>query len=104
MNRLKTIGMIILLIQDMNTMMLTVRPSIITMAGLAVDDARYAILMMLFINSSLRYHLLMLNMILMHIFLGNWPLNKNLHVLNSLRMIGLEQPLVNLLILLPYGG
>jgi hypothetical protein len=33
-------------------------------------------MMMLFINSSLRSHLLMTNMILMLIFLGNWPLNK----------------------------
>jgi hypothetical protein len=53
---------------------------------------------MLFINSSLRYHLLMANMTLMLIFLGNWSLNKNLHVFNSLKMLGLEEPLVNSLI------
>jgi hypothetical protein len=104
MSRLKTIGMSILLIQNLTTTMLTVRPSIIAMAGVAIDDVRYTIMMMLFINSSLRYHLLMANMILMLIFLGNWPLNKNLHVLNSLKMLGLEQPLVNSLILLLFGG
>jgi hypothetical protein len=68
-------------------MMLAVRPNIIAMVGVAIDDVRYAIMMMLFINSSLRYHLLMANMILMLIFLGNWPLNKNLHVLSSLKML-----------------
>jgi hypothetical protein len=46
----------------------------------------------------------MAKMILMLIFLGNWLLNKNLHVLNSLKMLGLEQPLVNSLILLLFGG
>jgi hypothetical protein len=70
----------------------------------AIDDVRYAIMMMLFINPSLRSHLLMANMILMLIFLGNWSLNKNFHVLNSLKMLGLEQPLVNSLILLLFGG
>jgi hypothetical protein len=85
-------------------MILTIRPSITTMAGLAIDDVRKATMMMLFINSSLRYHLLMANMIPMLIFLRNWLLNKNLHVLNSLKMIGLEQPLVNSLILLLFGG
>jgi hypothetical protein len=103
MNRLKTIGMSILLIQNLTTMMLTVRPNIIAMVGVAINDVRYTIMMMLFINSSLRYHLLMANMILMLIFLENWPLNKNLHVLNSLKMLGLEQPLVNSLILLLFG-
>jgi hypothetical protein len=44
------------------------------------------------------------NMILMLIFLGNWLLNKNLHALNFLKMLGLEQPLVNSLILLLFGG
>jgi hypothetical protein len=34
-------------------------------------------------------------MILMLIFLGNWLLNKNLQALNLLKMLGLEQPLVN---------
>jgi hypothetical protein len=68
-------------------MMLAVRPNIIAMVGVAIDDVRYAIMMMLFINSSLRYHLLMANMILMLIFLRNWPLNKNLHVLSSLKML-----------------
>jgi hypothetical protein len=75
-NRLKTIGMSILLIQNLTTTLLAIRPSIITMAGVAIDDVRYATMMMLFINSSLRYHLLMANMILMLIFLGNWPLIK----------------------------
>jgi inner membrane protein involved in colicin E2 resistance len=59
---------------------------------------------MFFINSSLKYHLLMANMILMLIFLGNWLLNKKLHALNFLKMVGLEQPLVNFLILLLFGG
>jgi hypothetical protein len=36
-----------------------------------IDDVRYTTMMMLFINSSLRYHLLMANMILILIFLGN---------------------------------
>jgi hypothetical protein len=44
----------------------------------------------------------MANMILMLIFLGNWLLNKKLHALNFLK-IGLEQPLVNSLILLLFG-
>jgi hypothetical protein len=46
------------------------------MAGMAIDDERYAKMTMLFIKSSLKYHLLMANMILMLIFLGNWLLNK----------------------------
>jgi hypothetical protein len=71
MSRLKTIGMSILLIQNLTTTMLTVWPSIIAMAGVAIDDVRYTIMMMLFINSRLRYHILMANMILMLIFLGN---------------------------------
>jgi hypothetical protein len=50
------------------------------------------------------YHLLMANMILILIFLGNWLLNKNLHPLNFLKMLGLEQTLVNSLILLLFGG
>jgi hypothetical protein len=57
---------------------------------------------MLFINSSLKCHLLMANIML--IFLENWLLNKNLHALNFLKMLGLEQPLVNSLILLLFGG
>jgi hypothetical protein len=104
MTRLKTNGMSILLIQNLTTTVLAVRPNIITEAGVAIDDVRYAIMMMLFINPSLRSHLLMANMILMLIFLGNWSLNKNFHVLNSLKMLGLEQPLVNSLILLLFGG
>jgi hypothetical protein len=83
---------------NLTTTMLTVRPSIIAMAAVAINDVRYATMTMFFINSSLRYHLLMANMTLMLIFLGNWPLNKNLHVLNSLKMLGLEQPLMNSLI------
>jgi hypothetical protein len=104
MNRSKTIGMSILLIQSLMTMTLAVQYSIITMAGVAIDDVRYTTMMMLFINSSLKYHLLIANMILMLIFLRNWLLNKNLHALNFLKMIGLEQPLVNSLILLLFGG
>jgi hypothetical protein len=77
MNRLKAIGMSILLIQNLTTTMLTVRSSIIAMARVAIDDVRYAIMMMLFIN---------------------------LHVLNCLKMLGLDQPLVNSLILLLFGG
>jgi hypothetical protein len=84
--------------------MLAVQPSIIAIAGVAIDDVRYVTMTMLFINSSLRYNILMANMILMLIFLGNWSLNKNLHVLNYLKMVGLEQPLVNSLILLLFGG
>jgi hypothetical protein len=58
------------------TMTLAVRYNIITMAGVAIDDVRYTTMTMLFINSSLKYHLLMANMILMFIFLKNWLLNK----------------------------
>jgi hypothetical protein len=58
------------------TTMLTIRYSIIAMAGMAIDDVRYATVTMLFINSSLKYQLLMANMILMLIFLGNWMLTK----------------------------
>jgi hypothetical protein len=79
-------------------------PSIIAMAGVAIDDVIYATMMMLFIKSSLKCHFLMANMILMLIFLGNWLLAKNLHALNFLKMLGLEQPLVNSLILLLFGG
>jgi hypothetical protein len=61
-------------------------------------------MMMLFINSSLRYHILMANMIPMLICLENWSLNKNLRVFNSLKMLELEQPLVSSLILLLFGG
>jgi hypothetical protein len=61
-------------------------------------------MMMLFINSRLKYHLLMTNMILMLIFLRNWLLNKNLHALNFLKMLELERPLVNSLILPLFGG
>jgi hypothetical protein len=104
MTRLKTNGMSILLIQNLTTTVLAVRPNIIIVAGVAIDDVRYATMMMLFINPSLRSHLLMANMILMLIFLGNWSLNKIFHVLNSLKMLGLEQPLVNSLILLLFGG
>jgi hypothetical protein len=86
------------------TTTLAVRYNIITMAGMAIDDMRYTTMTMLFINSSLKYHLLIANMILMHVFLGNWLLNKNLHALNFLKKLGLEQPLVNSLILLLFGG
>jgi hypothetical protein len=90
MNTMKTIRMRILLNQNLITTMLVVQSSIITMARVAIDNVRYITMTMLFINSSLRYHLLMTNMILMLIFLGNWPLNKKLHVLNFLKMLGLE--------------
>jgi hypothetical protein len=103
LNMPMTIGMSILLIQNLMTMMLTVRYSILTMVGMAIDDVRYTTMIMLFINSSLKYHLLMTNMIMMLIFLGNWLLNKNLHALNFLKMLGLEQPLVNSMILLMFG-
>jgi hypothetical protein len=59
-------------------MMLTIRYIIFAMARVAIDDVRYATMMMLFINSILRYHLLMAKIILMYIFLGNWPLNKKI--------------------------
>jgi hypothetical protein len=85
-------------------MTLAVRYRIIAMAGVAIDDVRYATMMMFFINTSLKNNLLMANMILMLIFLGNWLLKKNLHALNFLKMLGLEQPLVNSLILLLFGG
>jgi hypothetical protein len=90
MNTLKTIRMRILLNQNLITTMLIVQSSRIAMARVAIDNVRYITMTMLFINSSLRYHLLMTNMILMLIFLGNWPLNKKLHVLNFLKMLGLE--------------
>jgi hypothetical protein len=86
------------------TRMLAIRYSIFAMAGMAIDDERYATMTILFINSSLKYHLLMTNMILMLIFFRNWLLNKNLHALNFLKMLGLEQPQVNSLILLLFGG
>jgi hypothetical protein len=104
MNKSMTIGMSILLIRNLMTRMLAVRYSIFAMAGMAIDDERYATMMILFINSSLKYHLLMTNMILMLIFFRNWLLNKNLHALNFLKMLGLEQPQVNSLILLLFGG
>jgi hypothetical protein len=76
MNRLTIIGMSILLIRNLMTTMLAVRYSIIAMAGMAINDVRYETMMMLFINSNLKYHLLMANMILMLIFLQNWLLKK----------------------------
>jgi hypothetical protein len=71
MNRSMTIGISILLIQNLMTTTLTVRYNIIALAGMVIDDVRYTTMMMLFINSSLKYHLLMANMILMLIFLRN---------------------------------
>jgi hypothetical protein len=53
MNMSMTIGMSILLIQNMMTTTLTVWYSIIAMVGVAIDDVRYATMMMFFINSSL---------------------------------------------------
>jgi hypothetical protein len=99
-----TIGMSILLIRNLMTMTFAIRYNIIAMAGMTIDDVRYATMTLLFINSGLKYHLLMANMILMLIFVGNWLLNKNLQALNFLKMLGLEQPLVNSLILLLFGG
>jgi hypothetical protein len=84
------IGMSILLIWNLMTMTLAFRYSIIAMVGMTIDDVRYTTMTMLFINSSLKYHLLMVNMILMLIFLGNWLLKKKLHALNFLKMLGLE--------------
>jgi hypothetical protein len=81
MNRSTTNRMSILLIRNLMTTTLVVWYSIITMAGMAN-------MMMLFINSSFKYHLLIANMILMLIFLSNWLLNKNLHALNFLKMLG----------------
>jgi hypothetical protein len=52
------------------TRTLAVRYSIFAMAGMAIDDERYATMTILFINSSLKYHLLVANMFLMLIFLG----------------------------------
>jgi hypothetical protein len=104
MNRSTTIGMSILLIQNLMTKTLVIWYSIFALAGMAINDERYATMTMVFINSSLKYHLLMANMILMLIFLGNWLLNKNLHAVDFLKMLGLEQPLVNSLILLLFGG
>jgi hypothetical protein len=89
MNKSTTIGMSILLVQNLMTRTLAIRYSIFAMAGMTIDDERYATMTMLFINSSLKYHFLMANMILMLIFLGNWLLNKNLHALNH-KMLGLE--------------
>jgi hypothetical protein len=57
MNRSTTIGMSILLIWNLLTTTLAFRYSIITMAGMAIDDVRYATMMMLFINSRLKYHI-----------------------------------------------
>jgi hypothetical protein len=52
LNKLKTIGMSILLIWNLTTTMLAVRPSIITIVGVGINDMRYATMMMLFLNSS----------------------------------------------------
>jgi hypothetical protein len=71
MNRSTTIGISILLIQNLMTTTLSARYNIIAMAEVAIDDERYTTMMMFFINSSLKYHLLITNMILMFIFLGN---------------------------------
>jgi hypothetical protein len=48
MNRSTTIGMSILLIRNLMTMMLAIRYSIIVMAGVAIDDVRYATMTMFF--------------------------------------------------------
>jgi hypothetical protein len=56
------------------TTTLAIRYSIIAMVGVAIDDVRYTTMTMFSINSSLKYHLLMVNMILMLIFLRNWLL------------------------------
>jgi hypothetical protein len=74
MNRSMTIGMSILLIRNLMATTLAIRYSLIAMAGVAIDDVWYATMMLFFINSCLKYHLLMANMILMLIFLGNWLL------------------------------
>jgi hypothetical protein len=54
MNRSMTIGMSIPLIRNLMTRMLVVQYNIFTMAGMAIDDERYATMTMLFINSSLK--------------------------------------------------
>jgi hypothetical protein len=52
MNRLTTTGMSILLIQNLMTRTLVIWYSIFALAGMAINDERYATMMMLFINSS----------------------------------------------------
>jgi hypothetical protein len=52
MNRSTTIGMSIMLIRNLMTMTLAVRYNIIAKAGMAIDDVRYATMMMLFIKSN----------------------------------------------------
>jgi hypothetical protein len=47
MNRSTTIGMSILLIQNLMTLALAVRYSIIAKAGVAIDNVRYTTMMML---------------------------------------------------------
>jgi hypothetical protein len=54
MNRSTTIGMSILLIQNLMTTTLTIWYNIIAMAGMAIDDVRYTMMMMLFTKSSLK--------------------------------------------------
>jgi hypothetical protein len=63
-------------------------------------DVRYMVMMMLLVRLNLRYLLLMVNMILMLTLLGRLRLIKSLHVINFLRMHGLELLLVSLLSLL----
>jgi hypothetical protein len=50
MNRSTKIEMSILLIQNLMTTTLAVRYSIIAVVGVAIDDMRYATMMMFFIN------------------------------------------------------
>jgi hypothetical protein len=47
MNRSTTIGMSILLIRNLMTRTLAVQYNIFAMAGMAIDDERYATMMML---------------------------------------------------------
>jgi hypothetical protein len=79
-----------MLIRNLMTTMLAVRYIIITMAGMAIDDVKVRNNDDAFHKLKFKIPHLMENMILMLIFLGNWLLNKNLHALNFLKMLGLE--------------
>jgi len=69
-----------------------------------IADARYTIIMMLSVRLNLKYLLLMVNIILMLTLLGRLLWTKSFHVKNSLRMHMLRLLLVNLQILLQFGG
>jgi hypothetical protein len=67
-------------------------------------DVRYMVMMVLLVRLNLRYLLLMVNMTLMLTLLGRLQLIKSLHVMNFLRMCGLELLLLSLLNFLMFGG